>query len=382
MPPALTDEEYARIMESRKRAWQNKEGSFRSRPDEGGSDSDESGTPPEPVPEHVAALKEKADAAYNDKRFQEAVDVRRALRLCPRLAVADSLGCVQAYSEAVSQVETAKRGPQRELLMKLWLNRAACLLPLGEFEKCEADCTAVLQKFDPSEPKARYRRALARRQQGKLFMAMSDLEVAKKRTKKGTPKAERIQQVIERLQDDMGVPGMCFTQKEILRGVPEPEPGEPPLIAVARGDTVTCHVTAYVQAGHRLFWTTRSKKKDEHGDTIEGKPFTYVAGRGRVIRGWDMGVLGMHVGEVRSLMIPAKEAYGEKGYPEWEIPPNADLLYDIEVVKIEPKPPLRDAVLKWCGGPYMLCAILMMVASVLYTFFSDGRRISKMYHGD
>lgn len=300
----------------------------------------------------------------------------------PRGRTLISVACAQSYSEAVSQIETAKRGPQRELLMKLWLNRAACLLPLGEFEKCEADCTAVLQKFDPSEPKARYRRALARRQQGKLFMAMADLEVAKKRTKKGTPKAERIKIVIERLQDDMGVPGMCFTQKEILRGVPEPEPGEPALIAVERGDTVTCHATGYLQDGKKLFWTTRSKKKDEKGDIVEGKPYTFLAGRGRVIRGWDMGVLGMRVGEIRSLMIPAKEAYGEQGYAEFGIPPNADLLYDIEVVKIEPKPPLKDAMLKWCGGPYMLCAILMMVASVLYTFIRDGQKVAVMYHGE
>jgi FKBP-type peptidyl-prolyl cis-trans isomerase len=283
----------------------------------------------------------------------------------------------------VAQVETAKRGPQRELLMQLWLNRAACLIPLGEFEKAEADCTAVLQKFDPSEPKARYRRALARRNQGKLFMAMADLEVAKKHTK-GKQKIARIQQVIERLQDDMGVPGMCYTQKEILRGVPEPEPGEPPLICVERGDTVTCHATGYLQDGKKLFWTTRKKRKDEKtGDILEGEPFTYLAGRGRVIRGWDMGVLGMRIGEIRSLMVPAKEAYGEQGYTEFGIPPNADLLYDIEVVKIEQKPPLSQAALKWCGGPYMLTAILIMIAGVIYTFISDGLKVNEMrgYHG-
>ena len=62
---------------------------------------------------------------------------------------------------------------------------------MGEFERCELDCTGVL-KFDPGEPKARYRRALARRQQGKLFTAMDDLEVAKERTKEGTPKRKLI----------------------------------------------------------------------------------------------------------------------------------------------------------------------------------------------
>eukprot|EP01043_Picozoa_sp_COSAG02_P083074 COSAG02_NODE_21166_length_799_cov_1.321429_2_plen_112_part_00 len=72
----MGDEDYERIMEARKRAWQNKEGGFRAKPDEGGSD-DENDSPPEPVPEHVAALKEKADAAYNEKQYQQAIDVRR-----------------------------------------------------------------------------------------------------------------------------------------------------------------------------------------------------------------------------------------------------------------------------------------------------------------
>ena len=75
---ALSDEDYTRIMESRKRAWQENEGGFRAKADEVGSDADEGNTP-EPVPEHITALKEKGDAAYNEKKYQEAVDVRRCV---------------------------------------------------------------------------------------------------------------------------------------------------------------------------------------------------------------------------------------------------------------------------------------------------------------
>ena len=69
----MSDAEYERIVESRKRAWQNKEGSFGIKRDE---DEDEDDTPPEPVPEEVAALKEKGNEAYNERHFQEAIDVR------------------------------------------------------------------------------------------------------------------------------------------------------------------------------------------------------------------------------------------------------------------------------------------------------------------
>ena len=50
------------------------------------------------------------------------------------------------------------------------------------------------------------------------------------------------------------------------------------------------------------------------------KPFTYRAGVGGVIKGWDQGCLGMARGEVRLLIIPAAEGYGDRGFPSWGIP--------------------------------------------------------------
>ena len=335
------DASYERIMAARKRAWANKEGSFA--PGVGADDEDDEAdaAPPEEVPAFVAELKEKGNQAYKDCDFDLAV---------------------KCYTEALPEVEQARRGPKREILKSLWNNRAACLLELGEWERCEADCTAVLQKFDPGNDKARYRRSRARRQQGKLFMAMDDLEVAKKRA----PKSKYVKTAIEQLQDDMGVPGMCFTQKEILRGAPEPEQGEEEPPGVERGDTVTVHAAGYLQDGGHNFWSTRKKRRDDdNGDIVEGEPFTYLAGRGRVIRGWDMGVMNMKVGEIRSLRIPAKEAYKAEGFPQFNIPPNADLLYDIECLAIVPKPPFTEAALKWCGGPYMLCGIIAFILSVI-----------------
>ncbi len=65
-----------------------------------------------------------------------------------------------------------------------------------------------------------------------------------------------------------------------------------------------------------------------------GQPFTLVLGGGQVIPGWEMGLLGMKVGEQRRLTIPPALAYGKKGIGG-VIPPNATLIFDVEMKSIE-----------------------------------------------
>ncbi|MEZ6208983.1 MAG: FKBP-type peptidyl-prolyl cis-trans isomerase [Candidatus Paceibacterota bacterium] len=62
-----------------------------------------------------------------------------------------------------------------------------------------------------------------------------------------------------------------------------------------------------------------------------GVPFSFTLGAGQVIRGWEEGVLGMKVGEVRTLTIPSDMAYGDGGIPG-AIPPKATLIFDVEMV--------------------------------------------------
>ena len=96
--------------------------------------------------------------------------------------------------------------------------------------------------------------------------------------------------------------------------------------AVAKGKTVTVHATGVVQETGKTFWSTKDPDQE---------PFTYQAGVGQVITGWDQGILGMTLGEERELTIPAHEGYGAKGFPAWGIPPGGTLRFTLEVLSIE-----------------------------------------------
>lgn len=84
---------------------------------------------------------------------------------------------------------------------------------------------------------------------------------------------------------------------------------------------------------HYTGWLTTGKKFDSSVDA--GKPFDFTIGNGEVIRGWEEGVSGMRVGGKRQLRIPPELAYGAEGTPGGPIPPNATLIFDIQLLGVQ-----------------------------------------------
>lgn len=65
----------------------------------------------------------------------------------------------------------------------------------------------------------------------------------------------------------------------------------------------------------------------------KGRPFQCVIGTGRVIKGWDIGLMGMKVGGKRKLFVPAHLAYGERQIGA-HIKPNSNLIFEIELLEV------------------------------------------------
>jgi FKBP-type peptidyl-prolyl cis-trans isomerase len=84
---------------------------------------------------------------------------------------------------------------------------------------------------------------------------------------------------------------------------------------------------------HYTGWLTTGKKFDSSVDA--GKPFDFTIGNGEVIKGWEEGVTGMRVGGKRQLRIPPALGYGGDGTPGGPIPPNATLIFDIQLLGVQ-----------------------------------------------
>ena len=104
-------------------------------------------------------------------------------------------------------------------------------------------------------------------------------------------------------------------------GIEDLAPGEGKTVS-GRGQTVTVHYTGWLVDG-----------KEFDSSRNHGEPFSFPVGVGYVIPGWDQGVVGMRIGGKRRLTVPPQLGYGAAG-AGGVIPPNAVLIFEIELLKI------------------------------------------------
>jgi peptidylprolyl isomerase len=99
-------------------------------------------------------------------------------------------------------------------------------------------------------------------------------------------------------------------------------------VSPQRGQRCVVHYTGWLNDGRGQ----RGKKFDSSLD--RGQPLVIPIGVGRVIRGWDEGLLSMKVGGKRTLFVPSYLGYGPRG-AGGDIPPNADLIFDVELLGVQ-----------------------------------------------
>jgi FKBP-type peptidyl-prolyl cis-trans isomerase len=101
--------------------------------------------------------------------------------------------------------------------------------------------------------------------------------------------------------------------------------------AIAAGQTAVVEYTGW------LYEMAAPDHKGKQFDSSAGhQPFRFKLGAGDVIAGWDQGIVGMKVGGERRLSVPADLAYGNAGAGGGVIPPGAALVFDVQLVGIEP----------------------------------------------
>ena len=100
--------------------------------------------------------------------------------------------------------------------------------------------------------------------------------------------------------------------------------------AAAAGNTLTVNYTGW------LYSASAANSRGAQFDTSVGRaPFQFRLGAGQVIAGWDQGLLGMRVGSTRTLIIPSSLAYGSAGAGGGLIPPNATLVFAVDLLAVQ-----------------------------------------------
>jgi FKBP-type peptidyl-prolyl cis-trans isomerase FkpA len=117
-------------------------------------------------------------------------------------------------------------------------------------------------------------------------------------------------------------------------------PGLDPLVitdtVVGKGKTAGQGSKVFMHYTGWLYKTMAPRQRGRKFDSSHdrGEPLDFTLGTGRVIKGWDQGIMGMKVGGKRTLIIPSHLAYGSRGAGDM-IGPGADLIFDVELMEVK-----------------------------------------------
>jgi FKBP-type peptidyl-prolyl cis-trans isomerase FkpA len=103
-------------------------------------------------------------------------------------------------------------------------------------------------------------------------------------------------------------------------------------LTATNGDLVSVQYTLWLYDANAADKKGQKIESSYNPDGTPGTPYTFTLGAGKVIVGWDQGIVGMKVDGQRNLIIPSTMAYGATG--KGSIPANAALVYDVKVVAI------------------------------------------------
>ena len=171
-----------------------------------------------------------------------------------------------------------------------------------------------------------------------IIIALVILGFVLSRNKTIAPTSEKqinVQSEIDKLKKDQNISSQSASQssqgstvtnnnnaKPMQLEIKTTQPGTGERV-VKNGDTISVHYTGKLVDGTKF---------DSSVD--RGIPFTFIVGAGQVIKGWEQGFIGAKVGEKRTLTIPSDLGYGASGAGS-TIPPNATLIFDVELVSIK-----------------------------------------------
>lgn len=96
-------------------------------------------------------------------------------------------------------------------------------------------------------------------------------------------------------------------------------------IEAIKGALLICHYEGFLEDG------TKFDSSHDHG-----RPFQFVIGSGRVIKGWDQGLMGMKAGGKRSLRVPSQFGYGDRQIGKF-IKPHSNLIFHVELLEVRPR---------------------------------------------